>query len=442
MTGRIINDRYFVLDRIGKGGGGSLYLARDMSLGTLWAVKEIEAGRRTEAQLLTRLSHPCLPKMVDYAQIGNYGYLVMEYIEGHSLEELRKGGKVFSHQEIRDYALTILDILIYLHSRKPPILYGDLKPANLMLSEKGRLYLVDFGSAIRGYGSLTPRNCEGTPGYAAPEQYEGKISPQSDLYGLGKTLAALSRFDKGSRKGLQPHLSLSLPASPGLKLFIRTCTRKDPVGRYRDAASAREALLKIHRYERALTLAAVSALSAIFLLFFGFLLPSDSLSTSIHDSAAGSGRQSVFPEAFTLAMEPLHEHPVKLQKATDNLRRMLGQFKQEDEVSVILLSLAAIAEQEKRPEQSAMYYEQLLLYQPDNRDALSSYGLFLIRIGQAENSLRLLMDHPLPENGKLTRDERLWKERLENDHETKENSVCSPVPRLPASDSAAIAAKS
>lgn len=85
----------------------------------------------------------------------------------------------------------MLAVLEYLHGQKPPVYYGDLKPDNLMLSDSGKLYLVDFGSAVFGFGE-NQRICMGTEGFAAPEQYEGKVNSSSDLYALGKTLQALA----------------------------------------------------------------------------------------------------------------------------------------------------------------------------------------------------------------------------------------------------------
>ena len=141
LTGKILNERYFVMDLIGKGGSGNLYLARDMSLGTVWAVKEIPTGRRKEAKILTRLNHPCLPRMVDYAETDGHCCLIMEYIRGSTLEQLIQEGCSFRAEEIRNHAVHILDILAYLHGLRPPIIYGDLKPANLMLSKERHLYL-------------------------------------------------------------------------------------------------------------------------------------------------------------------------------------------------------------------------------------------------------------------------------------------------------------
>ena len=180
------------MERIGRGGEGSLYLARDLELGIYRAVKELPAEKKREAGLLRLLEHPSLPKMIDYTEQNGHCYLVMEYIRGKSLRQYLDEGKVFSGEEILSIADTVLEILKYLHSRKPAVYYGDLKPDNLMLTESGRLYLVDFGSAVLGYEGKS-FTCLGTKGYAAPEQYQGQIVPSSDFYALGKTVDELCK---------------------------------------------------------------------------------------------------------------------------------------------------------------------------------------------------------------------------------------------------------
>ena len=190
LIGTVLKERYCVIERIGHGGGGSLYLAKDMELGIFRAVKEIPLAKKKEAMLMQRLEHPAIPKIVDYMETEEYCYLIMEYIKGQSLEELLCSGKIFSIQETLIRGKEIARVLGYLHSRKPPVCYGDLKPDNLMISETGHLYLVDLGSAMSDRGKRK-QICEGTKGYAAPEQYQGYLSPRSDIYALGKTMEKL-----------------------------------------------------------------------------------------------------------------------------------------------------------------------------------------------------------------------------------------------------------
>ena len=108
--------RYCVLEEIGSGGEGSLYLARDMELGCYRAVKEIPSDRKKEAKLLRLLEHPSMPQMIDYVENGDYCYLVMEYIRGKSLGQLQREGHIFSAEEILEYTVVITGILEYLQS--------------------------------------------------------------------------------------------------------------------------------------------------------------------------------------------------------------------------------------------------------------------------------------------------------------------------------------
>lgn len=148
LTGIILKGRYCIVEQVGRGGEGSMYLARDLELGIFRAVKELPASSRREAGLLRLLEHPYLPKMIDYTERGNFCYIIMEYIHGRSLEEYMQEGYVFSIEEILCIGDVTLQVLEYFHSRKPAVFYGDLKPANIMMTDQKRLYLVDFGSAV------------------------------------------------------------------------------------------------------------------------------------------------------------------------------------------------------------------------------------------------------------------------------------------------------
>ena len=183
------------MEKIGKGGQGILYLARDLELGIYRAIKVLSPDQKGEASILKLLEFPYLPQMIDYVEQGEYCFLVMEYIRGRSLKDYLAEGKIFTVQEIFGIAGKVLEILIYLHGRKPPVYYGDMKPENLMLTEEGSLYLIDFGSAVLGY-ERGKYICYGTAGYAAPEQYYGRISKASDFFSFGKTLLVLCQKNR------------------------------------------------------------------------------------------------------------------------------------------------------------------------------------------------------------------------------------------------------
>lgn len=202
--GTLLLDRYSIVNRVGGGGMGSVYQARDKRLADrLCAVKEMiemfadQAQRakavedfKREAEVLAQLDHPSIPTVFDYFIEGGRYYLVMRYIGGGDLaEQMRLRSGVVDEAVVTKWAVQICDVLHYIHSQKPPIIYRDLKPANLMLDDKnGRVMLVDFGIARIVRPTEKGVTAIGTMGYAPPELFAGKVEPRSDIYSLGATM--------------------------------------------------------------------------------------------------------------------------------------------------------------------------------------------------------------------------------------------------------------
>lgn len=202
--GTTLLERYSIVRRVGGGGMGSVYQARDVRLaGRLCAVKEMielfadenQRGKaiddfKREAEVLAQLEHPSVPTVYDYfIESGRY-YLVMKWIGGGDLgEQLRLRGGRADELTVTKWASQICDVLNYIHSQKPPIIYRDLKPANLMLDDKsGKVMLVDFGIARIVRPTEKGVTAIGTMGYAPPELFAGKVETRSDLYSLGATM--------------------------------------------------------------------------------------------------------------------------------------------------------------------------------------------------------------------------------------------------------------
>jgi eukaryotic-like serine/threonine-protein kinase len=202
--GTLLLDRYSIVRRVGGGGMGSVYQARDKRLADrLCAVKEmielfadhsqrakaVEDFKR-EAEVLAQLDHPSIPTVFDYFIEGGRYYLVMRWIGGGDLaEQMRVRGGVVDEPTVTKWAVQICDVLHYIHSQKPPIIYRDLKPANLMIDDKtGRVMLVDFGIARIVRPTEKGVTAIGTMGYAPPELFAGKVEPRSDIYSLGATM--------------------------------------------------------------------------------------------------------------------------------------------------------------------------------------------------------------------------------------------------------------
>lgn len=199
--GSILQGRYQIISLIGRGGMGAVYEALDLRLRAAVAIKETfvleEEHRRAferEARLLANLRHPVLPRVIDHFVASEGQFLVMEYIEGDDLAEMvRRRGAPFPIGEVLGWADRLLDALDYLHTRQPPVLHRDVKPANIKLTGDGDLYLLDFGLAKGATGrmeSTTAVSVVGfTPQYAPPEQVtSGGTDARSDLYSLAATL--------------------------------------------------------------------------------------------------------------------------------------------------------------------------------------------------------------------------------------------------------------
>ena len=187
LPGTLLHGRYRVVKQLGSGGFGAVYQAQDTNLHdrtvaikqirlrglTVEEAREATASFRGEVQLLASLKHPGLPTIFEEFEGGGSHYLVMEFIEGETLEEYvaRTGGKL-ALSTVLPMALQLCDILAYLHTRHPPVIFRDLKPANVMRTDEGQLYLIDFGIARHFKpGQLKDTIAFGSPGYAAPEQY-------------------------------------------------------------------------------------------------------------------------------------------------------------------------------------------------------------------------------------------------------------------------------
>ncbi|MGB0389002.1 MAG: serine/threonine protein kinase [Ardenticatenaceae bacterium] len=199
----LLQNRYLIIRKIGQGGMGAVYEAKDQRLGNRVALKQITATNaqlqrafEREARILARLRHPALPVVIDYFSESNNQFLVMQYIPGDDLEKLLHQQRgPFAQAQVCKWADQLLDALQYLHSQSPPIIHRDIKPANIKLSPRGEVILLDFGIAKGGTTSTTQLTMSGTSiqsftlTYAPLEQIEGKgTDERSDLYSLGITL--------------------------------------------------------------------------------------------------------------------------------------------------------------------------------------------------------------------------------------------------------------
>ncbi len=258
----IVGGRYRVTGPLGGGGMKLVYLAEDLRLAARQcalaemvdsftdpnAQKQAVAAFQREADMLAQLSNEHIPRIYDRFSEQNRHYLVMEFVEGKTLEDVIKeaGGRLHEGSVI-DIALQILDTLEYLHNLNPPVIYRDLKPSNLMLTRNGQVKLIDFGIA-RLFQPQSTATMIGTQGYAPPEQYRGRAEARSDLYALGATMHhALSGRDPAAEAPFSfPKLRSLCPGiDPSLAELIDQALEYEVVHRMADATEFKQRLLAI-----------------------------------------------------------------------------------------------------------------------------------------------------------------------------------------------------
>ena len=263
-TGEVLKGRYTIKSILGQGAFGVVYVADDLSIdGAQWAIKEIWEGSlssderqealelfRKEFNILKNLNHTGVPKVVDCFSEGARHYMVMERIEGRTLEKILEEG-VPDLRSVLTWALKICDILEHLHSFGPsPLIFRDLKPSNVMVTSRGRVLLVDFGIARFFNPEKSKDTCElGTPGFCSPEQYGTCQSDvRSDIYSVGATLYhLLCREDLAQYNFKIPPIRNFNSAVPGaLERILLKCLEMDAKKRYQ---SVRELRLELQSVE-------------------------------------------------------------------------------------------------------------------------------------------------------------------------------------------------
>lgn len=261
--GSVVDGKYKILSEIGHGGMSVVYLAINERANKTWAIKEVRKdgtadfatvhqGLVAETEMLKKLNHPHLPSIIDVIDRDDSFLIVMDYIEGKSLESLLRHGGAQEPERVIEWCKQLCDVLGYLHSRTPPIIYRDMKPANVMLKPDGNVMLIDFGTA-REYKaqSVEDTTCLGTRGYAAPEQFggRGQTDGRTDIYCLGATMYHLLT----GRSPCEPPYEIKplgywnpAFAGSGLEKLVIKCTRQNPAERYQNCAELMYALEHIH----------------------------------------------------------------------------------------------------------------------------------------------------------------------------------------------------
>lgn len=260
--GSVIDGKYKILNKIGQGGMSTVYLAMNERANKPWAVKEvrkdgaadfevIKQSQIMETNLLKKLDHPNLPSIVDVIDQKDCFLIVMDYIEGKPLSDALKEQNSLPCEDVIEWAKQLCDVLEYLHTRKPPIIYRDMKPSNVMLQPDGTVKLIDFGIAREfKEKKIQDTTCLGTRGYAAPEQFggQGQTDARTDIYCLGATIYHLVTGHNPSEPPYEmyPIRHWNPAFSSGLEKIILKCTQRNPDDRYQSCA---ELLYALDHYE-------------------------------------------------------------------------------------------------------------------------------------------------------------------------------------------------
>jgi outer membrane protein assembly factor BamB/tRNA A-37 threonylcarbamoyl transferase component Bud32 len=266
QPGDMLQERYRIVGTLGVGGFSSVYQARDMrfpNVTKLCAIKEMvistsdpEIRKITiksferEASMLAMLDHPAIPDVSDYFTEEDRSYLVLELVRGKDLERWLEEQPDYVHQETAlDWTLQLCEALVHLHSQKPPIVFRDLKPSNIMLDQYNRIRLIDFGIA-KLFEAGNKGTMIGTEGYSPPEQYRGQATPAGDIYALGASLHHLltkqdPRLEPPFTFAERPISAVNPNVSPEFEAIVMRCLTYDPKERFPEAMALKEALLAV-----------------------------------------------------------------------------------------------------------------------------------------------------------------------------------------------------
>lgn len=263
VQGTLLEEKYQIIEMIGKGGMGSVYLAKDINTHVEYAIKEQIINRsneqllRQETAILLKLNHVFLPKAYHVLVRQDILYIIMEYIKGETLESLLKRRDVIQEKIAIKWFRQISDVLVYLHGLEVPIVYRDLKPANIMIQPNGDIKIIDFGIA-QEYGKhhTEKKVLALTRGYAAPEQYDDRYRDdvRTDIYALGVTMHYILTGKNPNQPPyhFRPVRKLNASVSLAAEFIISKCLQPNPDKRYRTALELHEELGNIQELERRL----------------------------------------------------------------------------------------------------------------------------------------------------------------------------------------------
>lgn len=396
----IFQGKYKIIKQLGKGGMGSVYLARNINLGnSFWAIKKIKKtgskiNVKAEQKILTKLNHPSIIKIIDVAEDSNYIYLIEEYVDGRTLlgviHTKDKNGKTVGPNSVDEeivieWAKQIVGALDYLHTRKPyPIIYRDLKLDNIMLDSNGKIKIIDFGIAKQYDGGDINESANAlTYLYAAPEQESrGEFNFTTDIYSLGVVLYILALgkkikiaeiFNKRAKKKVKkllvrPMRELNPNLSIGLTRIIEKCLEQKPEKRYQNTKELLIDLNNIYRYDstyKALVRRKYITIASTIILLASFTVLTSAGIKQLgvekierYDSKIQEGQNLIFNGDYEMAVSSFKEAIKIMPKKSEgyiNIAKMYFQIGEYDECINYLEGEALLKE-------SSLYKEADCLY--------------------------------------------------------------------------------
>ena len=379
--GSLVDGKYKVLNIIGQGGMSVVYLAMNEKANKQWAIKEVrkdgiknfelvKQGLIVETNMLKKLSHPNLPSIIDVIDQDGTFLIVMDYIQGNPLDKTLEEEGAQPQELVIEWAKQICDVLEYLHTRTPPIIYRDMKPANLMLKPDGTITLIDFGTAREfKHQNHADTTCLGTQGYAAPEQFGGigQTDARTDIYCLGTTLYHLVTGHNPSEPPYEmyPIGYWNSSLSEGLEKIIEKCTQRNPDDRYQSCA---ELLYALEHFEEIDDAYRKKQKKRLAIFSVTFLLTLLFLTTSV---LAHLGAQKAKIANYNSKIE-------LAEKTTDE--------KAKEELYIEAINI--------NPSDKTAYLGLIKDYLEDTNFSLDEERqIELLRISNASNSNKKLMDH-------------------------------------------------
>ena len=358
--GSLVDGKYKILRVVGKGGMSVVYQAVNEKANKIWAIKEVrkdgvqnfevvKQNLIVETELLKRFNHPNLPSIIDVIDTEDSFLIVMDYIEGNSLSKAIETSGAQSQEDVIEWSKQLCDVLGYLHSRKPPIIYRDMKPANVMLKPDGNVSLIDFGTAREfKSSSVEDTTCLGTQGYAAPEQYggHGQTDARTDIYCLGATMYHLITGHNPSTPPYEmyPIRQWNPMLSSGLEEIITKCTQRNPNDRYQSCAELLYALdhfqdldienKKVQNLKWKIFLSSVIATLVLFVGMLAFMFAGNAVTSQTYDSNVKAAEDLALSDAGKTAVVEQYKEAIYVEPGrTEAYYGILNYFMDDDRLS-------------------------------------------------------------------------------------------------------------